>query len=449
MILNQPELERIADLGLDVEITIRISGSGSVPLSGELGPATDLSVKVATGGSGRTDARDEFMPALNDELDIWVADLERLDKDARTIKQYRASVVAIAGSNEWRCVAEFTKTGIRGRLTELAGLGRSPATQMNNLSAIKSFVLYHRGEEAGGWFSGAGKIKTPKRVIGNDGEKRALSIDETRAFFEAVRESRRGYDRDWVYLAMVGTGLRRGVWTDYHNTGDCMRIGDLDLNHKGETGWEPRLTVRPEIDKGGRRWVLPISEEVAEILFRAIDGRAHKTEDPVFPKAPTSATFQKDLVRAGIKGQGAKLSAHALRYTFNTTLALMEVPLPVRQQLMCHRAQTVTDTVYLSKRSLWPQMVEAVRGLPRFADLPVLERATGKNALRLAIRDANSQYVSMRPVISTATTPDESGLMPDAGRIKSDREAGFAGRSTHSHPSSRPIGVTGFEPATF
>lgn len=82
----------------------------------------------------------------------------------------------------------------------------------------------------------------------------------------------------------------------------AIRWDDLDLEAE-------RLTVRAEIDKAGRRWVLPLTEEALRVL-RAEARRPHQPGDRVF-RLPRGGRDELSTISEQL---GPRVTAHHLRH---------------------------------------------------------------------------------------------------------------------------------------
>ncbi len=112
------------------------------------------------------------------------------------------------------------------------------------------------------------------------------------------------------------------------------------------------LTVRAEIDKAGKEWVLPLTDE-ARALLTAEARRPHKASDPIFDLSSVRASF--NLATERLRGKKASASyphvtPHHLRHArisewANSTRRLAAV------QFMARHTSIATTALYVRSRT--------------------------------------------------------------------------------------------------
>ncbi|MEM6552590.1 MAG: site-specific integrase [Planctomycetota bacterium] len=158
--------------------------------------------------------------------------------------------------------------------------------------------------------------------------RRAATEEELHNFLASVPAHRR-----FVYTAALMTGLRRGELKQIERR-------DIDLNAR-------RLTVRVEVSKAKRADVLPIHDDLVDVIAPMTERLG--PADKVFTPVPTIKTFKRDLEEAGIPfkdDNGHQLDFHALRSTFATRLLRQGVPAAVARRLTRHASVKTLEKHY-------------------------------------------------------------------------------------------------------
>ena len=125
------------------------------------------------------------------------------------------------------------------------------------------------------------------------------------------------------------------------------------------------MAVRGSTTKNGKDAHCNLSLELVAELKGIIPATA-KADDFLFKRVPLVPELCTDLEKAGIPfldELGRRLDFHALRYTFNTHLAVCGVSLPERKVMMRHEDPKLTDIVYFDAEQL--RLREALGKLPK------------------------------------------------------------------------------------
>ncbi|NQU12142.1 site-specific integrase [bacterium] len=209
------------------------------------------------------------------------------------------------------------------------------------------------------WMRKAGRVEVnPLESVGRSDTRgnekrvrRVLTGDEVRALLAAAGSWRP------VYLLALVTGLRRNelaslIWEDVHLEGP-----------------RPLLSLRASTTKNRRKASPPLHRE-AVLELQRLRRAGVSPADLVFRRMPRMYHHQAILKAAKIAYKdelGRQADFHALRHTFNTTLAAVGVAEPVRMALMRHetpgQTRGYTDLAMVST-------VAAIAALPWFSDGP-------------------------------------------------------------------------------
>lgn len=173
--------------------------------------------------------------------------------------------------------------------------------------------------------------------------RRSLTVEELRALLAAAPLARRA-----CYLVAATTGLRRSELYS-------LRVEDARLD-----GDAPVVRLNGEAAKNGEEAVIPLAPAAAAILrelrrdvrgaleqARALSQTAGRL-GRLLPVVPLTATFYRDLARAGIErvtDEGI-VDLHSLRVTFATLLGRRGVGLSLVQSLMRHSDPRLTSEIY-------------------------------------------------------------------------------------------------------
>lgn len=165
--------------------------------------------------------------------------------------------------------------------------------------------------------------------------RRALTRDEAGRLF------RHAGHRELFYRMAIYTGLRMK---------ELLSLQWRDIVF--EPGY---IELRASTAKSGTGAKLPLHPVLKTALLVEHAQRSPADMDPVFFSAPKWATFQTDLVRAGIPrldANGRKLDRHALRTTFVSWLASQGTNPRVTQALARHSDIRLTMGAYTDEQLL-------------------------------------------------------------------------------------------------
>ncbi|HEV3260422.1 MAG TPA: site-specific integrase [Gemmataceae bacterium] len=181
-----------------------------------------------------------------------------------------------------------------------------------------------------------------------------LRPDELRRLLDAAPRHR---DR---YLVAALTGLRSR---------------ELSLVEKRDFDLAAGLwTCRPEVDKEGQGWRLPILPDLRPELARLLLALPDPTSR-LFPRRLGNGTLDRHLAWAKIPNldpQGRRVHFHSLRYTF-CTLCARQLPIQTVQRFMRHADIRRTVNLYLDLGL--EHLAAAVETLP-----PLFDPAAGPTA---------------------------------------------------------------------
>jgi integrase len=229
-----------------------------------------------------------------------------------------------------------------------------------------SFYLKACRQFAAWMIEGRRAVENPLVCLKNKGKiveskkRRALEVIEITALLSATeaapdRFGMTGHERALLYRLAVETGLRAGELRS-------LTAGSFDFE-------ENTVTVKAGYTKNRKEAVLPLREEMAEILREYLAGKLPQAAAFTMPPVHRlSKMIKTDFIEAGIDpdDQGCgKLDFHALRHTFGTMLAASGVHPKTAQDLMRHSDINLTMTRYT--HTLRGQQAAAVSALPDFS----------------------------------------------------------------------------------
>jgi integrase len=308
---------------------------------------------------------------LAEHVGDWIAELRQLGRDhvyvglcesrmARMIEECHWET--LAGINperliRWRETATVTVGKAKKKGSNVKSMGA--ATQNHYLDTVRAFCLWavKRKRMAGNPMADVRGVETAGQLRR---QRRALTEDETAALLGAVPER-----HQLAYRTILATGLRRDELKQ-------LRWGDVKLNAP-----MPCIELRPETTKAKRADVLPLRQDLAELL-RAARGEAGDAER-VYRTMPSMDSHKRYLAKAGIAyedEQGRRADLHSLRHTYGTMLAKAGIAPRVAMSLMRHTDMRLTMNVYTDPRVF--DMAGAVEKLPAMVAMhvPALQ-ATG------------------------------------------------------------------------
>jgi site-specific recombinase XerD len=220
--------------------------------------------------------------------------------------------------------------------------GLAEQTRANYTSHIKGFYSWavYNGHLASDPFA---RVKVPKV---RQGSARDLSVEEVAKFLRHVTTQPRTWAMAWV---AYGTGVR------------VMEVAGLRIEDCRLSAVHPHIWVR---GKGGRPRVIPLNAVVRAVLVMWLEGRA--TTGPVFePEGRPGEHLKPKYVSAvlcdALKAAGVRATAHQLRHTFATLIAVSDGDLWALQELLGHGSIQTTQRY---TRGATPQTRRAVEALP-------------------------------------------------------------------------------------
>lgn len=251
-------------------------------------------------------------------------------------------------------VAELTTERLRGALARLTRLPRprqkkkddTPLTGRSINRYRDAVSQFYRWLKAEGRWGDNPADGIPKLREVQERPRRALSVEEFKAFMEAVPERRM-----LVYRVACTNGLRRSELK-------TLRWADVNLDDGTVTVFAKRAKARKAVTlpiledtlEAWRRyqrdpWAVlgePVSEEERALWQSRIDAGL------ALPVIPRMTTFYKDLARAEIKvDHERRLDLHALRHSFATLLHRAGVSDGDAQELMRHSDPRLTRGIYM------------------------------------------------------------------------------------------------------
>jgi integrase len=212
--------------------------------------------------------------------------------------------------------------------------------------------------------------------------RRAFSDNEITRLLQVAGESGIGY------LLAVHTGLRRGelknlLWRHIHLDADV-----------------PYLLLDGQFTKNDADAYIPLHPEVVSELHRFKPSHANPTDFVLVGKMlPSMWKMKSDLKKAGIefKENGRCADFHALRHTFCTRLARLNIPPRVAMQLMRHSDMKLTMNHYTDVSGL--PLADAVKLLPAFGSSTI----TGEYAQILTQNSGATGTGESHPVTAAPT----------------------------------------------
>jgi integrase/recombinase XerC len=246
-------------------------------------------------------------PAIADELDRFLADLEREGAAPKTRASYRADLAAFArwfeqSTGEACAAAAVTRTDVRDHKAALLTVeARAPATVNRRLAALRRFFRWAKAKRlvAEPPTEGVRGVNTPKQA--------PKSLPK-REVDRLVRQAERaGAKRDLAVLEVLRhTGIRVGELC-------ALGLSDVVIGERKGT-----LTVRS--GKGGKYRRVPLNADARRALAAYLAVRPASADDRLFRGAggrPLGPQGVADLVakharRAGLEG----VTPHTLRHTF-------------------------------------------------------------------------------------------------------------------------------------
>lgn len=165
----------------------------------------------------------------------------------------------------------------------------------------------------------------------------AISDDDLKLWWAAVK-TLSPVKRIW-WLTALFSGARKGSI-------EALQWNDLDLEKR---------TIRFRVTKGNRPYVVPMSDQLAELLTSYRDSGQVPPSEWVFPSNVKSG----DHILGVRNDKDGVSSAHHLRHTFRTTLAHLGVTSDQARMLMGHSMGGDVSRGYITA----PLLVESLRPL--------------------------------------------------------------------------------------
>ncbi|HSX55308.1 MAG TPA: tyrosine recombinase XerC [Sphingomonas sp.] len=258
-------------------------------------------------------------------------------RSAHTVRAYEATAVRLVvflgghwGEPATRALLGRTSTAdLRAYLAHRRGEGLSNASAARELSAVRAFLKFARGEDS----ADLPRLRGP-RV--KKGIPRPIAPDEAVALAEEVADDAR---EPWiaardlaVLLLLYGAGLRIGEAMGLTGAvlplGEAMRV----TGKRGKTRIVPLLPqVRDAIEDYVRR--SPYGTAPGEALFRGARG------GPLSP-----AIIRRSVRAARVRlGLPPRTTPHALRHSFATHLLGRGADLRALQELLGHASLSSTQ----------------------------------------------------------------------------------------------------------
>jgi integrase len=321
--------------------------------------------------------------ALSEHLDDFVAAMTAAGRAPLHRRTTRAYVERVAREREWRCLADFARSGMEKWLAERERRGMSSRSRNAHLIAVRSFL---------NWAIRADRLRlNPLAGIPRANERadrrrvrRAFTEAELVALFTAARErplaearvvrrgprkgspvirlaparaerlARLGRERALSYRVLFFTGLRLGELR-------ALRVRDLFLD-----GPTPFIRLPAAAEKSRRGADLPLRPDLVGEIRAALGDRLREVQASARERGtirarldPADRAFvapvgflrvlERDLAYAGIAKRddlGRTVDLHAFRTSLCTHLARAGVPLRTAQAVMRHSDPSLTANIY-------------------------------------------------------------------------------------------------------
>jgi integrase len=264
---------------------------------------------------------------LTEAIDLYLADLARIRRRPGTIRHRRYKLRRLASQAGWGCLADITAESLTRHLAALAQAGRSAGTLNAYHDSLNAFLEWCVSQS---WLH-ANPISRVRRSAGGADRphrRRAFTAEELRQLLAAAGSHHARY------LVAALTGLRARELS-------LVEKRDFDL----ERGvW----TCRPEVDKTGQTWRLPLLPDLVPTLAVLCAALPEPTSR-LFAHRLGNGTLDGHLRRAKITkvdAEARRLNFHSLRYFF---CGLVARALPIQQVkgLMRHKDIRRTVNLYL------------------------------------------------------------------------------------------------------
>ena len=263
---------------------------------------------------------------LESLLQSHLEDLQAQNCDSAHIETRGLLIRRIARDAKWKAIRDISSESFlewRAQHQDLA-----PRTRNNYLAESRAFL---------NWLENAGKLSEnplkrvqPVKAHEKVRPRRALTDEQICGLLGVAPPERR-----MIYLIALHTGLRRKEmqlleWQDVHLDSETPFIKLRAVTTKNRKGGE--VTIHPELAEELKRW-RGDSPDLSSRVVKMFAGLG---------------PFKKDLEAAGISfiERGLRFDLHAMRKTFNTRMAVGNVPTRAAMHAMRHSDEKLTTIVY-------------------------------------------------------------------------------------------------------
>ena len=311
--------------------------------------------------------RDEFKQhrqrCLLEHLSEYEAFLQDQGRTAAYVATTVQRVQSVLDHGKMKITGDVSLSGVQSALAALKKRGRSVASCNHYSTAIKMFMNWMVKDQriAVNPLLGLSKanVQTDRRHV-----RRPLTEKELKQLLDTTaigpdRLGMTGEQRVVLYLFAVNTGLRRN------------ELGSLHPKSFNLNSDPPTVTVEAKDSKHRRKDVLPLRQDVAEII------RGHISTTPIGESLfPISGKHSAEMLAADLRNSGIAKSGddgqvldfHSLRQTFITNLSLANVSPQMAMNLARHSDINLTLNTY-TQIGMADQS-KAVESLPSFGSVP-------------------------------------------------------------------------------
>ena len=292
-----------------------------------------------------------FSGLLLDHLKEFIAELNRLGRNDRYVRQRQAELRRLFQECRWRVLGDIQADAfVKWR----QGQTESPKTLNEYLLAANTFIKWVTRSKRLSFENPLQFVEKISEAGKETYHRRPLTEEELSSLIRV--SGKRGV----VYLTAAHTGLRRNemrtlVWTDVSLQSDS-----------------PFVAVQPGNAKNRKKQPIPLHPEVAEALKKLRAEVRPALTDRVFGDLyPSWNAFRRDLKLAGIKNiddPNSKVHFHSLRHTLNHRLQENGVVPTMAQHLMRHSNINLTTRTYINASSL--PLADALKKVPAILAKP-------------------------------------------------------------------------------
>ncbi len=400
--------------------------------------AAMLERRAARRASGLLDPLEEHARVpLASHAEDWKQSLLVKNRGEAYVSMKFSRVTAVLDGCRFVFHSDLSPSALEVWLAELRESGKSAKTSNHYLDAAKAFTR---------WLVAARRFRDDPLAylqgvnVAAEGqrERRSLSAKEIRQLRDAAEAGAdyrdlTGSDRWKLYATALYTGLRR-------NELAALNPQSFDFDSK-----PPTVTVEASVSKHRRRDVLPVHDELVDLLRAWVE--SHPPDASLWPGTwwrRAADMLKRDLKAAGIPAvdeRGRVLDFHALRHTYISNLASAGVHPSVAKELARHSTIQLTMDRYTHVAQ--EKMAEALEALPSIAG----SLADSDDASETEDEEWAGQWAGALPTEghseSAAVTDTTSKDAPSDLRNPSDE----ADVVISSHPEA-VVRPTGFEPVT-